>query len=66
VVVDADAKQLLVQHGYDPRLGARPMRRMVQRAVENIVANRMLAGVATPGSEIHITLQDVQTILTRS
>ncbi|HSX34324.1 MAG TPA: AAA family ATPase [Candidatus Saccharimonadales bacterium] len=66
VAVDLEAKQLLVQHGYDPRLGARPMRRMVQRAVENIVANRMLAGVATPGSEIHITLQDVQAILTRS
>jgi ATP-dependent Clp protease ATP-binding subunit ClpC len=66
VVVADDAKRLLVQHGYDPRLGARPMRRMVQRAVENIVANRMLAGVATPGSQIQITLQDVQAMLTRN
>lgn len=65
VTVDDDAKALLVQHGYDPRLGARPMRRMVQRVVENIVANRMLAGVATPGSQIHVTLQDVQAMLTR-
>ncbi|HEX7963297.1 MAG TPA: AAA family ATPase [Candidatus Saccharimonadales bacterium] len=65
VLVDNDAKQLLVQHGYDPRLGARPMRRMVQRVVENIVANRMLAGVATPGQQIRVTLQDVQAMLTR-
>jgi ATP-dependent Clp protease ATP-binding subunit ClpC len=65
VVVDQDAKQMLVQAGYDPRLGARPMRRVVQRAVENIVANRMLAGTATPGSEIHVTLQDVQGMLQR-
>jgi ATP-dependent Clp protease ATP-binding subunit ClpC len=66
VVVDEDAKRVLVQAGYDPRLGARPMRRMVQRAVENIVANRMLAGTALPGTQIHITAQDVQTMLQRN
>ena len=37
VTVDDDAKQLLVQKGYDPRLGARPMRRVVQKAVENTI-----------------------------
>lgn len=65
VTVDNDAKQLLVQAGNDPRLGARPMRRIVQRVVENIVANQMLTGQATPGSQIHITAQDVQTMLSR-
>ncbi len=64
--VDDDAKRALVDAGYDPRLGARPMRRIVQRAVENIVANQMLSGQAAPGSEIRITLQDVQTMLQRS
>jgi ATP-dependent Clp protease ATP-binding subunit ClpC len=65
VLVDQDAKQALVAAGYDPRLGARPMRRVVQRAVENIVANRMLAGQANAGTQIHITLQDVQGMLQR-
>lgn len=65
VNVDQDAKRLLVQAGYDPRLGARPMRRVVQRVVENIVANQMLSGTALPGSQIHVTAQDVQTMLTR-
>lgn len=63
VMVDEDAKRVLVQAGYDPRLGARPMRRVVQRAVENIVANRMLAGSAMPGTAIHVTAQDVQAML---
>ena len=63
VVVDDDAKQLLVDRGYDPRLGARPMRRVVQRAVENVVAKQMLAGEASAGSEIRITLDQVQQIL---
>jgi ATP-dependent Clp protease ATP-binding subunit ClpC len=66
VAVDDDAKRLLVNAGYDPRLGARPMRRIVQRVVENIVANQMLSGQAVPGAQIHITAADVQSMLNRS
>lgn len=61
--VTEDAKRLLVQSGYDPRMGARPMRRIVQRAVENIVAKRMLGGQVAPGSQMEITLADVQAAL---
>jgi ATP-dependent Clp protease ATP-binding subunit ClpA len=63
VNVAQDAKLLLVDRGYDPRLGARPMRRIVQRAVENTVAKQMLSGTVTPGSTIEITLEQVQQIL---
>lgn len=55
-----DAKRYLVEKGYDPRLGARPMRRVVQRTVENLIAKRMLGGEVAPGSVIRVTLQDVQ------
>ena len=60
VDVADDAKQLLVQKGYDPRLGARPMRRVVQKAVENTVAKQMLAGNVNPGDTVHITLEQVE------
>lgn len=60
VSVDDDAKAFLVERGYDPRLGARPMRRVVQRTVENTVAKLMLSGQATSGQTIHLTLADVQ------
>ena len=65
IVVDVqeDAKLLLVDRGYDPRLGARPMRRVVQRAVENTVAKQMLSGSVLPGSTITITLEQVQSVL---
>jgi ATP-dependent Clp protease ATP-binding subunit ClpC len=63
VAVEQDAKLFLVDQGYDPRLGARPMRRIVQRAVENTVAKQMLEGTTGPGSTITITLDQVQTIL---
>jgi len=63
VSVDDDAKLLIVEKGYDPRLGARPMRRMVQRTVENILARRMLAGEAQAGQAILITRADIETIV---
>ncbi len=66
VDVDGEAKQLLVAAGYDPRLGARPMRRIVQRAVENIVANQMLSQQVTAGQTVHITAADVQAMLGRA
>lgn len=63
VAVADEAKLLLVEKGYDPRLGARPMRRIVQRAVENTVAKQLLAGSVEPGSVIEISLEQVQQIL---
>lgn len=63
VSVSQDAKLFLVDKGYDPRLGARPMRRVVQRAVENTVAKQMLSGTVGPGSTIEISLEQVQSIL---
>jgi len=63
VNVDIEAKKYLVDAGYDPRLGARPMRRVVQRAVENTVAKQMLAGTVEAGSVIEITVDQVKQIL---
>lgn len=64
VILDDDAKTTLVDKGYDPRLGARPMRRVVQRAVENTVAKLMLGGTVQPGSQIRITKELVDRALT--
>ncbi len=62
VQVDDDAKQILVEKGYDPRLGARPMRRVVQKAVENTVAKQMLSGSVNPGDTIRISAGQVAAI----
>jgi len=63
ITVAQDAKEYLVEAWYDPRLGARPMRRVVQRAVENTVAKLLLSKEATPGSTIEITREQVETML---
>lgn len=49
----------LVRQGYDPQFGSRPMRRVIQRTVEDAVANRILSGQATPGTKILLDLPDI-------
>lgn len=63
VEVASDAKQVLVERGYDPRLGARPMRRVVQRAVENTVAKQVLSGEVSAGQTVTITKEQVEAVL---
>ncbi len=63
VEVSDDAKEYLVDAGYDPRLGARPMRRVVQRAVENTVAKQVLSGEVEAGGVVQITLEQVETLV---
>lgn len=63
VEVEDDAKVLLVEHGYDPRLGARPIRRVVQKAVENIVAKAMLAGVLGASGHLVLKREHIERIL---
>ncbi|TAK88933.1 ATP-dependent Clp protease ATP-binding subunit [Patescibacteria group bacterium] len=59
VSLTAAAIDWLVDRGYDPRLGARPMRRMVQRAVENTIAQRILSGQIQPGASVTLDAADL-------
>lgn len=63
VTISDDARAYLVEAGYDPRLGARPMRRVVQRSVENTVAQLMLAQKVQPGDAVEISEKQVREAL---
>jgi ATP-dependent Clp protease ATP-binding subunit ClpC len=47
-----DAKELLVEKGYDPAMGARPLRRAIQRFIEDPLADFVLGRSLDPGSTI--------------
>lgn len=53
------AVQKVVATGYDARLGARPMRRTLQRAVEDGIANRILRGETRPGDHVVLDVGDL-------
>ena len=49
----------VVKAGYDPQFGARPMRRVIQKMVENAVATRLLSNQAQAGSTITLDAKDL-------
>lgn len=49
----------IVAEGYDPRLGARPMRRALERAVEDVVAQKILRSEAKPGDQVELDAKDL-------
>lgn len=62
VELTSDAKKWLVHKGYDAKLGARPMRRVVQKYVENILAKKILGQEAGGGSQIKLDVSDFESI----
>jgi len=48
------AKQLLFREGYDPAYGARPMKRAIQRLIQDPLALKILDGEVQPGSEVRV------------
>ena len=56
--VDDAAMEVLVRDGYDPAYGARPVKRAIQRDLENPIAKLIVAGKYAPGSTIKATAKD--------
>jgi ATP-dependent Clp protease ATP-binding subunit ClpC len=56
--VNEEAKAWLVQKGYDPVYGARPLRRAIQKYVENPISTKILQGEFKEGDTIAISLQE--------
>lgn len=53
--VDEAAMAVLVKDGYDPQYGARPVKRAIQRDLENPISKKIVAGECLPGTKIKVT-----------
>ena len=49
-----EAKDLLAQKGFDPLLGARPLRRVIQRDIEDAISEKILMGELTDGEHVKV------------
>ena len=58
IVLTDEARQFVVDHGYDPAYGARPLKRYLQSSVENIAARIILSQDLHEGSTIMIDVAD--------
>ena len=54
LVLDAKSKDFLVEKGYDPTYGARPMRRAVERYLEDPFAEELLRGNVKIGDVVQV------------
>ncbi|MBE1237303.1 ATP-dependent chaperone ClpB [Phaeovibrio sulfidiphilus] len=53
--LDDSAREWLAERGYDPAYGARPLKRVIQRSLENVLADRILRGELADGQTIRVS-----------
>ena len=62
VELTKEAKDYIVEQGYDPVYGARPLKRYLQKYVETLVARLILSDEISMGSIIEIALEENQLV----
>ena len=58
VELDDTARAWLANRGYDPAYGARPLKRVIQRYVQDPLAEQILAGGVKDGDTVHVSVRD--------
>ncbi len=64
LVYDDSLTEEIVESGYDPKFGARPMKRAVQKLVENKLANEVIMGNIKPNTTVRLGYTDRLTVET--
>jgi ATP-dependent Clp protease ATP-binding subunit ClpC len=60
---DESVTEKLAKDGYDPKFGARPLRRLIQRTVEDTLSEELLSGQIRLGQEIVLTVKDGKVVI---
>ncbi|HEX2196454.1 MAG TPA: AAA family ATPase, partial [Actinomycetota bacterium] len=60
------AREYLASAGYDPAYGARPLKRLIQRAIENELALRLLDGTFRPGDSVVVDASGDDLVFTKA
>lgn len=63
LTLDAKAKHVLAEQGYDPAYGARPLKRVIQQEVQNKLARLILEGNIKEGDALHMTVKDKKIVV---
>ncbi|RJR26524.1 ATP-dependent Clp protease ATP-binding subunit [candidate division WWE3 bacterium] len=56
--VDEKAVKLLADHGYSEEYGARPLRRFIQKELENVLSEKIISGDLVTNDEVRVTAKD--------
>ena len=61
--IEPEAKTWLANTGYDPVYGARPLKRVIQRELQNPLAEKVLAGEISDGDTVRVTASPLGLLL---
>ncbi|SHE23443.1 ATP-dependent Clp protease ATP-binding subunit ClpA [methanotrophic endosymbiont of Bathymodiolus puteoserpentis (Logatchev)] len=62
--LDPEARLWLAENGCDPKMGARPMARLIQEKIKKPLANDLLFGKLERGGHVHVIVQDKELAFT--
>ena len=63
VALTPAARQFIIENGYDPLYGARPLRRFLQHTVETLLSRKLIAGDVVPGQTITVDCVNDQLVI---
>ncbi len=66
IEITPKARRILAERGYDPSLGARPLRRLVENEVENKIADMIIEGTLKEGDEVIVDVEEDEIIVKKS
>jgi ATP-dependent Clp protease ATP-binding subunit ClpB len=58
VTLTAEAREMLAEKGYDPAYGARPLKRVIQKSIQDSLAEEILAGRVKDGDKVEVGVKD--------
>ena len=64
IELSAKARELLFEQGYDPQFGARPLRRAIQRLIQDPLAMKLLDGDVLPGDSLTVDADSKKGVMT--
>ena len=64
ITLTPKARELLFQQGYDPQFGARPLKRAIQRLIQDPLAMKLLDGEVTPGENLLVDADPKRDVMT--
>lgn len=64
LVIDDSTREYIVEHGFDPDFGARPINRLIQKTILDAMADKMIRGDIKDGDKVKIAISEKGTVIT--
>ncbi len=64
LILTPEAREKIADEGYDPAYGARPLKRVIQKRIQDPLAMEMLTGAVIPGDDVEVTVENDALVMT--